>query len=296
MNQPSSQSSSQSSPNEHGGYPYALLATARRKPGLWIIPLFSALLIAFLTAYLGPKSWDATQSFVVREELIGRMVGPGRFQSLDSMKTAQQVIQETARRPAVLDRVFFSVEGKAPSRGDIESLRGSISFQAPGGSELGKTEILTVRIESSSPEKAVSLVKALFEQTRQEIRAQRQRKATSMLTEVVAAVELAQERLVETTTKMRRIESQAGGDLSELRGLNEAFSGGSDLRRQVSVLDSEIRQTRQNVERSNQLIQNLTTTFNDPMELLATPRELLESQPALSKLKDQLIKAQVNQS
>ncbi len=290
------QTSSQPSPNEPFHYLSALLTTARRKPGLWFVPLFSVMLIAILTAFLGPKYWDATQSFVVREELIGRRVGPGRFDSLDSMKTAQQVIQETARRPAVLERVYMTVEGQTPSRADIESLRKAISFQAPGGSELGKTEILTVRIESSSPEKAVSLVEALFEETRREIRTQRQRKAASMLTEVAAAVELAQEQLVETTTKMRQMESQAGGDLSELRGLNEAFSGGSDLRRQVSVLDSEIRQTRQNVERANQLIQNLTTTFNDPMELLATPRELLESQPALSKLKDQLIEAQVNQS
>ena len=90
------------SPNQLTSYPLALLNTARKNPALWMLPLFSALLIAVLSSYLGPKKWEATQSFVVREELIGRIVSPGRFDSLESMTTAQQVIQETARRPMVL--------------------------------------------------------------------------------------------------------------------------------------------------------------------------------------------------
>jgi len=284
------------SPNQLTSYPLALLNTARKNPALWMLPLFSALLIAVLSSYLGPKKWEATQSFVVREELIGRIVNPGRFDSLESMTTAQQVIQETARRPMVLKRVFLQVEGRTPSREEIESLRDAISFQAPGGSELGKTEILTMRVEADTPGKAVQLVDTLFEQTRQEIRAIRQTKAESMLAEVKTAVDLAEERLNSTTKNLRKIEIKAGQDLSELRGLNDAFSGGSDLRRQVSALQTEIRKARLSEERATQLIEYLSMTVNDPLELLATPRELLESQPALSELKNQLIEAQVIQS
>lgn len=290
------QAFNRTSPDQPVSYPLALLNTARKNPALWVIPLFSALLIAVLSAYLGPKKWDATQSFVVREELIGRIVSPGRFDSLESMTTAQQVIQETARRPVVLERVYQQVEGRPPTREDIEGLRDSISFQAPGGSELGKTEILTMRVEADTPQKAIQLVEVLFEQTRQEIRAIRQTKAESMLTEVKTAVDLADERLTSTTEKLRRIENEAGRDLSELRGLNDAFSGGSDLRRQVSALQTEIRRARLSEERATQLIESLSITVNDPLELLATPRELLESQPALSELKNQLIEAQVIQS
>ena len=286
-----SQPSSQPPHREQTDYLRSLLATARERPGLWFVPLFSAMLVAILMAYLGPKTWDATQSFVVREELIGRIVGPGRFESLDSMKTAQEVIQETARRPVVLQRVLESVNGEKPTRDDIEGLREAVSFHAPGGAELGKTEILTMRIKSSTAERARQLVDALFEATRDEVRSIRQRKAQSMVQEAGASVQLSQERLAKTATQIRRIESSVGGDLSELRGLNEAYSSGSDLRRQISAIGSEIRQARKSEQQAIQLINYLTAAVNDPLELLATPRELLESQPALSELKNQLIEA-----
>ncbi len=277
-------------------YLRALRSTARQRPGLWFVPLFSSLLIAVLVAFVGPKNWDATQSFVVREELIGRIVGPGRFDSLDSMKTAQEVILETARRPGVLQRVYESVGQANPSRDDIESLRDAISFEAPGGGELGKTEILTMRVKSNSVERAKQLVDALFEETRLEVRDLRQREANSMLQEIGGSVALARERLTETTDNIRQLEASVGGDLTELRGLNEPYSGGSDLRRQITGIQSEIRQARQAEEEATQLIAYLQAAAQDPMQLLATPRELMNSQPSLLELKKQLITAQVNRS
>jgi uncharacterized protein involved in exopolysaccharide biosynthesis len=292
MNQQSGQSMS----GLQTDYLGSLLGTARRRPGLWLVPLALAVLVAIVMAFAGPGKWDATQSFVVREELIGRIVGPGRFDSLDSMKTAQELIQEVARRPGVLERVLRAAGQEQPSREDVESLRKAISFEAPGGAEVGKTEILTMRIESSSAERATRLVDILFEETRREIRALRQREANSMLLEVGQSVDLAQERLTETTTAMREIESQVGDDLSELRGLTETWSGSSNLRQQITEIKAEIRQARQAEQEATLLIRHLQQAVNDPLELLATPRELLESQPALSELKRQLIDAQVNRS
>ena len=221
---------------QHADYLRSLIQTARKHPGLWVIPLASAILIAVMMAFIGPKKWDADQSFLVREELIGRIVSPGRFESLDRMKTAQEVIQETSRRPSVLRRVLAANGEDDPSASDIEMLQGAISFYAPGGAELGKTEILTMNVKSSSAKKAKELVSSLFEETRAEIRNMRTRKAESMLQEAGGSVELATERLSETSQQIRTVESDVGGDLSELRGLNEPFSGGGELRRNIACL------------------------------------------------------------
>lgn len=279
---------------QHADYLRSLMQTARRHPSLWVVPLVSAVLIAVLMAFLGPKKWDANQSFVVREELIGRIVSPGRFESLDSMKTAQEVIQETSRRPCVLRRVLVANGKKKPSGADIETMQKAISFHAPGGAELGKTEILTMNVKSSSAKKATKLVESLFDETRAEIRTVRTRKAESMLKEAGGSVELASERLVKTSAEIRKIEAGVGGDLSELRGLNEPFSGGGELRKNIATIQKEIRVARQNEQESRQMIEYLEAL--DPEQLLATPRELLESQPALSELKNRLIEAQVVQS
>ena len=283
-------------PRPQTDYLRALISTIKNRPGLIVVPVFSALLIAVLMALLGPKTWDATQSFVVREQLIGRIVGPGRFDSLDAMKTAQEVIQETARRPVVLRRVLADIGKVNASADDIESLRDAVSFHAPGGAELGKTEILTMRIKSSSADRATELVNSLFEETRREIRTIRQRKAESMMDEIGQAIVLAQERLGRTSERIRVMERRAGGDLSELRSLTEPSSGASELRRSMGSIQTELRQARLERQQAEQLIQYLEEVSGDPEQLLATPRELLEAQPALSELKNKLIEAQVVRS
>lgn len=282
------QPSSQQQPTD---YLRSLLSTATRHRGLWFIPLVSAGLIALMMIFLGPKTWDATQAFVVREELIGRIVRPGRFESLDTMKTVQEVIQETARRPSVLKRVYSAMGVDSPSPSDIEQLQGAISFHAPGGAELGKTEILSMRVKSSTPEKATRMISALFDETRAEIRSNRSRKAKSMMEEVGESVTLAKERVLTTSKRIRQIESSVGEDLAELRSLNEPYAGGGELRKSVENIQREIREARKAEDEAKQLIEYLQGV--GPDELLATPRELLVSQPALSELKNRLIEAQV---
>ncbi len=281
---------------QHKDYLRALLDTAYRRPGLWCIPLFSAVLIALLIAFLGPKTWDASQAFIVREEFIGRTVRPGRFDSLDTMKTAQEVIQEVARRPRVIKRVMLAVDGEEPSRKEIQELQEAISFSAPGGSELGNTEILTMRVKASTTDKARQLVEALFDETRNEIRRLRQERAASMMQEIGESVELAKGELLQTSAMLKEIESKVGGDLAELRVINGQNFAGSDLRRTIAQIEAEKRQAESQEAQTIQLISHLEAASRNPSALLATPRELLESQPALEQLKIQLIEAQVSRA
>ncbi len=287
----------------HFEYLHSLLATARSRPGLWAIPLLAAGLIGFLVAFLGPRQWQATQAFMVREELIGRIVGPGRFESLDTMKTAQETIQEVAKRPGVLRRMLIGVgptTGNAgedwPSEQVVEDFQGAISFYAPNGAEFGKTEVLMMVVKSSSRDRARQLVTALFDELQIELRKIRQQRAASMLTEVEQAVDFAQEQLALTAAKLRNVETQVGADLAELRNLNDPTSGSGQLREMFIQIQSELRSARTDQETYRKQLEHLEYASQDTDQLLATPRELLELQPALARLKENLIDAQIKES
>ena len=179
-----------------------------------------------LAAVFGPSQWGATQTFVVREELIGRIVGPGRFDSLDAMKTAQETISEVARRPAVIERALLkigpengSVSENWPDEETLAGVGGSISFFAPGGAEFGKTELLTVQVKATTRERARLFVEALFDEVQQELRVVRQQRATSMMDEMQTSGRSARERYEESMARLTKVESSVGADLSDLRSL-----------------------------------------------------------------------------
>ena len=88
------------------------------------------------------ETWSARQSLIVRDDLLGQSYKPGRFDSLDSMKTAQETILEISRRPQVIRNALeklgpesngFLGMGKSnwPSEEVIEVVQGAISFSAP---------------------------------------------------------------------------------------------------------------------------------------------------------------------
>ncbi len=284
-------------------YLQSLIFTARTKPGWWIIPVASALLIGLLAAFLGPQQWQATQTFVLREEMIGRIVGPGRFESLDSMKTAQETIQEVAKKPSVIRRTLLAAGPETTHVGDdwpseeaIEGFQGSVSFFAPNGAEFGKTEILGLNIKGKTRDRAKQLAAALFNEMQIEIRNIRERRAESMQQEIRLAVELANERLKEAANKLARIEAEVGADLSELRNLNDPASGTSNLRNIYVQVQADLRGANSQLAVNRKQKQHLTAAQKEPDQLVATPKELLLLQPALAILKQKLIEAQVGKS
>ena len=284
-------------------YLQALFSTAIKYRAVWVLPIVMAGLVGVMIAFFGPKQWEATQAFLVREELIGRIVGPGRFESLDTMKTAQETIQEVSRRPTVIRRVLQKLgpsSGTAgsdwPHEADIESVQGSISFYAPGGAELGKTEVLIMKVTASSRDRAREMAQALFDETQAELRRVRTTRAASMEQEMDVAAELARKRLQTAAEKVEKIEAKVGADLSELRSLNETTGGGSELRRMDAQIQTELRAALADLESKQKQKETLAVAQNDPSMLVATPRELLDLQPALAGLKDKLIDAQAEQS
>ena len=121
----------------------------------------------------------------------------------------------------------------------------------------------------------------------------RDAKARSMIKELRKAVQVAKTDLKTATARLTAMETEVGSDLSELRSLLDSNSSDTALRRMVSEIENELRQFRAAVEANRQLRDLLAAAQADPTRLMAAPTRLLESQPALRRLKDGLVDVQL---
>ena len=95
------------------------------------------------------------------------------------------------------------------------------------------------------------------------------------------------ERLTETSS------SRWAAIWPSLRVLNEVGSGESALRRTIAEIRGELRETTATHTGNKQLLALLKGAKDDAGQLIATPNRLLVSQPALRRLKDGLVDAQL---
>ena len=80
---------------------------------------------------------------------------------------------------------------------------------------------------------------------------------------------------------------------AELRTLNESPSSDSALRRMANEIETELRTYRAQVASDQEMLKVLDSAKDDPGRLLASPNRLFEAQPALRRLKDGLVDAQL---
>ena len=87
-----------------------LASTIRNHAMVLIVPAVIGLVLATLYAFLiMPEMWTARQSFLIRDDLSGTAFKPGRFDSEEARKSAQETILEVARRPLVVRSVLLSL-------------------------------------------------------------------------------------------------------------------------------------------------------------------------------------------
>ena len=113
----------------------------------------------------------------------------------------------------------------------------------------------------------------------------------SMIDELTKAVALNEADLETATANLSDLEKDVGEDLSELRNLQELPSGDSDIRRRTVEIENELRSAQEDERNDRALLKMLDDAKDSPNEILATPNRLLESQPALRRLKEGLIDA-----
>ncbi|MFI4875737.1 MAG: hypothetical protein ACIALR_10385 [Blastopirellula sp. JB062] len=270
----------------------------------WIIPTVVITLATVGFALLKPKLWSATQTLVLREISIGGLDRPGAFARPEDMKTAQETIQTIARSREVVTQTleiigappagWFGASAQTwPTADDIAKYREYITVGSPAGTEFGTTEIFSIHVEAESQARAAMFATTLCDQLDARLEQVRDHKASSVVAELEESERLASEVLNRSTEQLSKLEGEVGSDLAELRILNESGSGDGNLRQQFVQVEAELRGARDQLQANDQLLSLLLAAAENPQELLATPNSLLASQPALRRLKDGLVDAQL---
>jgi uncharacterized protein involved in exopolysaccharide biosynthesis len=263
----------------------------------WLPPALGVAVLVALYAIYGPPTWEASQALIIRNEASGNQDGLGKFVHADEMKTVQETILELVKSRGVLEAALTKVgPAKTPSAAEIVALRDAVKLKPPKGAEFGKTEIFYLVVRDHDRRRAVALSDALCEQLQGRFQTLRDAKAKSMVDELTKTVTLAKADLDESTARLAAIEKRVGSNLAELRFLHENGAGDSALRRTLTEINGELRQTQSVQQTDKELLMLLTAAQHDPGRLLATPNQLLESQPALRRLKEGLVDAQLRRA
>ena len=273
---------------------------------LWMLPTIALGVLSTFYAVLKPNKYKAAQALLVRDEAIGALnFGGGqfgRFDSNDQLKRALETILEIAKKRSTVEAALKELQapsrvlalGRWPSDGVIEAVRREISIDAPKGTEFGQSEVVYLSVTAGTRDKAIELNKAVCEQLEFGMQQLRDQKARSVISDFQQKLKLAEDELLKATTKLARLEKQLGPDLGEMRTLAETGSSGdSNLRTTLNQIKEELRRAEADYAAQEQLLKLLVETREDPQRILAAPNRLLEAQPALRRLKEGLVDAQL---
>jgi succinoglycan biosynthesis transport protein ExoP len=270
-------------------------------PVRWLLPAVAVALLAWVYTMVHTPVWEASQTLIIRNEATNSRESPGKFSQPDQMKTVQETILELVKSRGVLESALADAGPPAgtqaapdwPAPQDVAALREGIKLSPPKGAEFGRTEVFYLKVRDADPDRGVVLARAICDQLERHFQELRDAKAQSMIGELVKAADLARADLAESTTRLTETETLAGSDLAELRILQDSNSGESVLRRSMTEIENELRQARAARQSNEDLLNLLRTAQDDPGRLVATPNRLLESQPALRRLKEGLLDSQL---
>ncbi len=215
------------------------------------IVVYTTLLFAIIGGiYINTYSdvYETSQAIIVRNDTSHVESGPGKFRYPEEMKNHQEVLVELARNMGA-------------------------KIKPPKGAELGKTEICY-------------LVGGSFDKLQRQFQNLRAAQARSMLTELRDAASIAKANLLDATTRLTKLEKKLGGDLAELRSMQEWTTGDSALRRTVEELRAKIA----DISCQEKIYQKLLLAIDSMQEATLSSR-LLETHPPLKRLKEGLSEA-----
>ena len=281
--------------------PYEVLGILATHWRRWLVPAVLLGVIAAVYATVSPSTWQASQALMIRNEATNSDSAQGKFSRSDEMKTVQETILELVKSRVVLAGALEEIGPPAdsarqaawPTDRDIDQLRQAVKLVPPKGAEFGSTEVFYLEVRDHDRLRTLAASGAIFRQLQAQFQQLRDLKAQSMIDELNKAAALARANLAESIARLNKIETHVGSDLAELRLLNDSTSNDGTLRRTAAEIESELRQTRSAAKANQQLLALLKSGQDDPGQLLATPGRLLESQPALRRLKDGLVDAQL---
>jgi len=278
-----------------------VVGTLRQHPGRLIVPAVLIFAVALAFAVVRPDTWEASQALIVRDEAAGstRLTKPTHG---EEVKSTQETLLELVKSRGVVGQALREVGPLAgckvpalwPTAKDIEAIQDSVKLSPPKGAEFGKTDVFYLKVQDRDHDRSIALTSAVCKQMQIRFEDLLAAKAKSQTAELLRTVTLAQADLDESTKALTAVEERVGTDLAELRILNELPSGNSDLHHTATQIDTDLRGYYAAKSSNEELLKLLSESTDDPGRLLATPSRLLESQPALRRLKDGLVDAQLH--
>lgn len=257
---------------------------------VWLVPTIAFMAIAGIyNKLIATKTYSARQSLILRDDLLGDSFKPSRFESQESLKSAQETILEIARKPHVIGAVLkklgpasswsFST-GDYPSDTVIESTQGDITLNAPNGGEFGKTEAVVLSVKTTNAERSRKFMNLLLDEVDSKLGEVRMLRLGSMQNELSRASINSMAALKSASSRLRDLERSFGSEITTIRGLNDPQgSGGFDLKlNQIRLEQREAAaQLASAKNQRNLLVQAEQSGGVD----FVTSNELLELQPAL---------------
>ena len=271
---------------------------------LWIAPAILAMVLSVIyIVALRPESWSAKQSLIVRDDLLGQSFKPGRFDSIESMKSAQETILEIARKPQVIrnaltrlgpepDGLFSWSNSKWPSEETIEDVQGSITFTAPNGAEFGKTEVIVLNTKASNRARSRTFIDLLLEEIIIKVDEVRSLRLDSMEAELIQARDAALETLAKSKSRLKEMDENLGSDFGSMTSMSDTQSSDNQIKRDISQIRLEKRATEKDLESLKIALSQLMAAQENPQQIFATSAALIRMLPSLDDLKKALIKTQ----
>lgn len=267
----------------------------------WLLPALSIGGLACVYAVVKHDRWEASQAVSVRNETTGGAEMTGDFRLEDEMKATQETVLEIARSRPVLTAVLTDVgppenwrgKGAWPSQDDVDDLQDVLKLTPPKGAEFGKTEIFYIKLRSRQRERAIELLDRLCFHLAGSFGELRDARARGMAAELSEVVSLAVAELEQAKQHLTDMERNIGSNLVELRMLEQSPAGVSELNRELTEAENEVRQAQARQTLNHGILRLLREAQEDPQLLVAAPNSLFEAQPTLKRLADGLVDVQL---
>jgi len=255
------------------------------------------LLAGFYAFAMRPESWSARQALIVRDDTSGQSFKKGRFDSLDSMKSAQETIFEIARKPQVIrntleklgppNKGLFGTGGQEyPSEETIEVVQGAISISAPNGAEFGRTEVIILNTKEATRERSKKFIDLLVDEIIAKVNEVRRQKFQSMEVELQQACSLAEGALDQAKSRMRENVMALGIDASvSLGGIS---TQDDTIKREIAQLNLEKRAIESELASADGILTSLMDARENPNSIVNISSDLAKRQPQLDSLKQEL--------
>lgn len=282
---------------------YVLLTLYRYK-FVWIAPaILGAVLALYYATMLSPQIWSARQSMIVRDDLLGQSYKPGRFDSIESMKSAQETILEIARQPQVIRNAMAklgppeTLKGEAaiadwPDEETIEDMQDAVLIHAPNGAEFGKTEVIVLNVKQSTPERSLKFIELLLVEIIAKVDEVRSMRLQSMEAELTRVRDAAMEELKKSKDKLTQMDRSLGSDIATMNALSDPENSDNSIKRDISQIRIEKREATLQLEKRTALLRQLKEAKTTPDRILGLSAEMIRILPALNDLKKEMIEKQ----